>query len=281
MDREAGIFADQANVHRIEHVGRFFESRGPLNPTSSLRATGGCSDSCERPWPIKIFALGRFEVLRHDHPLRFSRKVQRKPLALLKALITLGGREVREDVLMDTLWPDAEGDAARVALTSALHRLRGLLDCDGAVVRQEGQLSLDDRFCWVDVWAVERVLGRAEAAADAKEDVRKAVGLFRRVSIGGEAPERLQRRLLRQIVRTARHCERSDALEASDWYEEGLRVDPCAEDLCRSLMTAYHRLGRPAAVEEVYRRCRTALADRYGKTPAPETEELFRALRST
>ena len=159
MDREAGIFADQANVHRIEHVGRFFESRGPLNPTSSLRATGGCSDSCERPWPIKIFALGRFEVLRNDQPLRFSRKVQRKPLALLKALITLGGREVREDVLMDTLWPDAEGDAARVALTSALHRLRGLLDCDGAVVRQEGQLSLDDRFCWVDVWAVERCAG--------------------------------------------------------------------------------------------------------------------------
>ena len=31
MDREAGIFADPAKVHRIEHVGRFFKSRGPLN----------------------------------------------------------------------------------------------------------------------------------------------------------------------------------------------------------------------------------------------------------
>ena len=29
-DREAGIFADPARVHRIEHVGRFFKSRGPL-----------------------------------------------------------------------------------------------------------------------------------------------------------------------------------------------------------------------------------------------------------
>jgi LuxR family transcriptional regulator, maltose regulon positive regulatory protein len=242
------------------------------------------------PWPIKIFALGRFEVRRNEQPLRFSRKVQRRPLALLRALIALGGREVREDTLMDTLWPDAEGDAARRALASALHRLRGLLDCDGAVVRQGGQLSLDGRFCWVDVWAAERLLGRAEAAADGKEDLRKAVGLFRRVFIGGrdvelseraEVPKSLGRRLLRQIVRTGRQCERSDLLEASDWYEEGLRVDPCAEDLCRSLMTAYHRLGRPAAVEEVYRRCRTALASQFGKTPSPETEGLFRALRST
>jgi FMN-dependent oxidoreductase (nitrilotriacetate monooxygenase family) len=35
MDREAGIFADPAKVHRIEHAGRFFRSRGPLNVVRS------------------------------------------------------------------------------------------------------------------------------------------------------------------------------------------------------------------------------------------------------
>jgi long-chain alkane monooxygenase len=35
MDREQGIFADPAKVHRIEHAGRFFKSRGPLNVTHS------------------------------------------------------------------------------------------------------------------------------------------------------------------------------------------------------------------------------------------------------
>jgi FMN-dependent oxidoreductase (nitrilotriacetate monooxygenase family) len=34
-DREAGIFADPAKVHRIEHEGRFFKSRGPLNVVPS------------------------------------------------------------------------------------------------------------------------------------------------------------------------------------------------------------------------------------------------------
>ena len=35
MDRAAGLFADPAKVHRIEHEGRFFKSRGPLNVVRS------------------------------------------------------------------------------------------------------------------------------------------------------------------------------------------------------------------------------------------------------
>jgi FMN-dependent oxidoreductase (nitrilotriacetate monooxygenase family) len=35
MDRERPMFADASKVHRIEHVGRFFRSRGPLNVVAS------------------------------------------------------------------------------------------------------------------------------------------------------------------------------------------------------------------------------------------------------
>ncbi len=35
VDREAAIFADHTKVHRIEHEGRFFKSRGPLNVVPS------------------------------------------------------------------------------------------------------------------------------------------------------------------------------------------------------------------------------------------------------
>jgi FMN-dependent oxidoreductase (nitrilotriacetate monooxygenase family) len=35
MDRATGVFADPAKVHRIEHAGRFFKSRGPLNVVRS------------------------------------------------------------------------------------------------------------------------------------------------------------------------------------------------------------------------------------------------------
>src|SRR5918995_1055369 len=35
MDRDAGVFADPHKVHRIDHEGRFFKSRGPLNVVRS------------------------------------------------------------------------------------------------------------------------------------------------------------------------------------------------------------------------------------------------------
>jgi DNA-binding SARP family transcriptional activator len=239
------------------------------------------------PWPIRIFTLGRFEVLRDGEPVRFARKVQRKPLALLKTLIAFGGRAVREDLVMDALWPDTEGDAARVALASALHRLRTLLRREQAILRQEGQLSLDARLCWVDVWAVERLLERAEAAADPRGLTRKAVSLYggtfldeREIELSQTTAlaERLRRRMLRQLVRIARHCELTTPADAVDWYEEALRVDPCAENVCRSLMAAYHRLERPADVMAAYRHCQTALAAIRGLAPSAETQGLFNTL---
>src|SRR5258705_441048 len=37
MDRAAGVFADPSKVHRIEHEGRFFRSRGPLDEAMAGR----------------------------------------------------------------------------------------------------------------------------------------------------------------------------------------------------------------------------------------------------
>ncbi len=247
------------------------------------------------PWAIKIFTLGRFAVLKEGRPLAFARKVQRKPLALLKAVIALGGRNVREDRLLDALWPDAEGDAARLALTSSVHRLRRLLGFDEAIVRQDNEVSLDARHCWVDVWAVERLLGRAETAAaraekdehgwaDAAQATERAAKLYQGAFLGGDADspwtasltDRLRRRLLRQIVLVGQQRERTAQWhQAAICYETGLRVDPCAEDVCRLLMLVYQRLGRPAEVQATYHVCREALASRLGVQPSRETEALL------
>jgi LuxR family transcriptional regulator, maltose regulon positive regulatory protein len=239
------------------------------------------------PWPIKILTLGRFDVLLDGEPVRFARKVQRKPLALLKALIAFGGQGVREELVMDALWPEAEGDAARVALASALHRLRGLLGREQAILRQEGRLSLDGRLCWVDVWAVDRLLGRAEKRASHPELIRRAADLYRGAFLDeGERDlpkatamvESLRGRLIRHLVRVGRQCEQANPQEAVDWYEEALRVDPCAEDACRGLMTVYHRLDRSTDVAVTYQRCRAALDAARGQAPSAATQGLFQTL---
>lgn len=264
----------------VEYVRGLVQRRGLVPETPPLEVETW-------PWPIKIFALGQLEVLRDGQPVRFAHKVQRKPLALLKALIPFGGRAVREDLVMDALWPDADGDAARVALASALHRLRRLLGHELAVLRQDGQLSLDARRCWVDVWAVERLLERAESAADPRPSTRRAIDLCRGASLDGRGEEipqmsalidRLRRRLLRQLVRIGQQCAQAARWqEAVEWYEEAIGVDPSAEDVYRRLMSAYRGLGRPIEVADTYRRCRAALATHLGTSPSAATRALLDA----
>ena len=115
------------------------------------------------PWPVKIYALGRFRVDIAGKPLTFSGKVQKKPLEMLKVLVAFGGDEVAEGRITDALWPEAEGDAVRLSFKSALHRLRQLIGNDEAVRVQDGKVSLDRRYCWADVWAFEKLMQDAEA----------------------------------------------------------------------------------------------------------------------
>lgn len=172
------------------------------------------------PWPVRIRTLGGFELTRNGEPLVFSRKVQRKPLALVKALVALGGRDVAEDRLSDALWPDADGDLARRSLETCLHRLRKLVGHEDVVRVRERRLTLDERTCWVDLWGVELAFTRVEAAFGAAADPESAERALR---AGEEAVasypghflptdetafalacrERVRRRYLRVAVETA------------------------------------------------------------------------------
>ena len=122
---------------------------------------------CENwPWPIKIFTLGQFIILNDDKPVQFAGKVQHKPLEMLKAILSIGDGEAPEEQLVDALWPDAEGDAAHQSLEITLHRLRRIMGSEKAVKRQGGQVSLDKRHCWVDIWAFDRIVENIQGIPD-------------------------------------------------------------------------------------------------------------------
>lgn len=109
------------------------------------------------PYPIKIYTLGKFEILINGKPLESSGKVQKKPLEMLKAIIALGSAApVPVEKIADKLWPDAEGDMAHQSFKFTVHRLRKLLGNEKAVRVQDGNVTLDMRYCWVDAWAEKR-----------------------------------------------------------------------------------------------------------------------------
>ncbi|MGD0233623.1 MAG: hypothetical protein ABSC55_03690 [Syntrophorhabdales bacterium] len=134
----------------VEHVRHMIRSR-------RLVPDGTAADIDAWPWAVKVFTLGGFEVRINDDPLMFTGKVQKRPLALLKVLIGLGGKDVPQDAIEDLLWPDAEGDAAHIAFKTALSRLRKLLNVDGAIEVKEGKLSLSKSSVWVDTRTLDSV----------------------------------------------------------------------------------------------------------------------------
>ena len=282
LDRGLSEDIDPANARHLVEIGHLVPP-GPDAPVTVW------------PRPVEIFALGRFEVRRAGRPLKFGRKVQKKPLELLKALVAFGGREVPAQRVGDVLWPELDGAAARHALTTTLHRLRQLVGCDQAIVLHEGRLSLDPERCWVDVYALEHVLdevlGRGEAAepdpgAD-RTAVERALNLYRGDLLEGEreavwgvsARERLRSKFLRFVLRAGEAEERAGAHQrAIDLYLRGLEVDGLAEDLYARLVAAYARLGRRAEALGAYERCRRTLEASLGIEPSERLETLRRNL---
>lgn len=245
------------------------------------------------PWPIRVNTLGRFAVVIDDKPLRFDKKAQKKPLELLKALIAFGGEDVSEQALIEALWFEAEGDAAAQALATTVHRLRRLLGAD-VLRRQEGRLSLDAGYCWVDTWALNGALARLEEASAAGE----LDGIGRRVEAvfrlyGGSflerdpaafwmlAPrERLRAKLLRVLVGTGQVlCQNGHRSRAVACYEKALEVEPLAEECYREIMRNYLAEGRQAEALRAYERCQKLLAAELGLSPSPETEALYQEIQ--
>lgn len=266
---------------------------------SLIKKFGVCAESADVedwPWPMRICTLGRFAIVIDDVPLRSHGKAQRRPLDLLKILVAMGGRDVASDSVVGALWPDSSGDAGH-AFESTLHRLRKLLGRDDAILLVEGKLSLNPQIVWVDVWALERQLVKAERAltdagqdggASASEIFEAILQLYRGHFLDGEGDEprilgmrdKLRSKFLRFLLLLGDHYEvQGQWTRSAELYQRGLELDNLAEELYHRLMITYQKRGQPAGALEVYRRCRQMLSVVLGAKPSKEIEALYQTLK--
>ena len=245
------------------------------------------------PWPLKIFTLGRFSLVKEGTPIRFSTKAQKKPLEMIKVLIAFGGRDVNKGQISDALWPDADGDKAERAFATTLHRLRRLLDNDHALQIQDGRLSLNPACCWVDCWTFERLLSQAEAASKSNEmahaiaQIDKALPIYKGAFLAGDTTvfwavsprERLRSKFLLAVNRRG-----SDLMATGQWeraaayYRRSLDVDDLAEETYQRLMQCLQHMGRKTDALSVYDRCRHTLHAAFDLEPSSETRAIYRSL---
>jgi DNA-binding SARP family transcriptional activator len=207
-----------------------------------------------------------------------------------------GGREVAGAAMCAALWPDSEADAADNALGITLQRLRKILGDERAVIQQGGKLSLDARRCWVDAWAFEALLDRAEAllrsernAGEVEQIAARICEANRGVFLANEPEQpwtlplrdRLRARVTRVVLLLGQRLEQGGGTEAAvELYRHALEQDNLTEALYQRLMGCHARLGQRAEAMAAYRRCRELLSIVLGIQPSAETEQLFRAIQS-
>jgi LuxR family transcriptional regulator, maltose regulon positive regulatory protein len=244
------------------------------------------------PWRVRVYTLGEFHVLVEDKALRFHHKTPRKPLTLLKVLIALGKVGVPEQKLIDVLWPEEEGDAARSAYKVALHRLRGLVG-ENAILIEAGIVSLNVKSCWVDSWEMERLVastGELLSHPDLGgllELTEKAARLYRGAFLAADsdaqwavsARERLRGRFIHLVEAVGKRFEAEHRWDqAIDWYLRGLQADDLSESFYQGLMRCYHQTNRRSEALSVFRRMRQTLSVTLGIAPSERSESLYRTL---
>jgi DNA-binding SARP family transcriptional activator len=246
------------------------------------------------PWPLRVHTLGGFAIERDGAPLKFARKAPKRLLDLLRLITALGGRRVDAPRAAAMLWPDAEGNEARDALKTMLHRTRSLLGADLLVVR-DGQIAFDEDLTWVDTWAFEHVCGRIEsllgarmapARVDDGELTMRRAQLFSlyRGHLFGEAElpswalaprDRLRARFIRSVDALGQRLEQIGRPEAAiALYRAALEQDNLAEELYQRLIACHLARGENAQALNAYRRCRELLSIVLGVPPSARTEAL-------
>jgi len=257
------------------------------------------------PWPLKINTLGKFELYKDGAPLTFSRKVQKKPLLLLKALIALGGRDIKEEQITDLIWPDSEGDAAHNAFKTTLYRLRHLIG-EEAILLQEGKASLNPSSCWVDTTVFELISRRADVFSrrsreeeensgeskglnDAMALAKMAMDIYRGHFLASDEDqtwtipyrERLRNRCLSLVTRLGEYLKETGNLEkALEVFQRALEIDPFAEEIYQQLMICYRHLHEHVKAAAVYERCKKTLHSS-GLQPSTKTEAIYRTIRDS
>lgn len=248
------------------------------------------------PWFLRVYTLGRFEIVKDGKPLRFKGKAQQKPLNLFKALITLGGRSISSLHLADILWQDADGDMQQKSLATTLHRLRRMLGKNDLIDFQDGHLSINAKYCWIDTWAFERLLSKAqhESERNAEQSLstaircaEKAIDLYK----GDFLPqnnmeyscvnmrEHLKSRFLRGVKLLGRNLEKTGQQEkAVLQYLRALEVDPMVEEFYQRLMIFYQQRGLNSDAVAVYKRCQKSFSSFLQVEPSAQTKAIYNSI---
>ena len=250
------------------------------------------------PCPVKIKTFGRFELTINEQDGLSCEKKQKRPLELLKVILSQGGRKVNKTRVCDILWPDSDGDASQSALSTNLQRLRRFLGDDRFIIVREGAISLNESFCWVDLWQLQALLQELSILWNRKwskmdqnlagELLCAALELHEAPFMSEEAEDppwslalriRFQKKLSGWCLALGRVLEdQGRQEEAVRYYLIGRSIEPVREELYQRLIICYLKLGLKAEAMSEFSLCREVMRKHFACEPSGKTRELFNSI---
>jgi predicted ATPase/DNA-binding SARP family transcriptional activator len=234
---------------------------------------------------VHVCLLGGFSVTVGGQLIEEHWRL-RKAKTLVKMLALAPRHWLHRDIVVESLWPDAEPEAASNNLHQIVHNIRRMMGAEsiaihGDVVRlcPAGELSVD-----VDLF--EEAAARARRSSNIAQ-LQDAIAIWtgpllpedQYASWAEEDRERLtETHAALVILLGSKLSESGDHEAALAMLEPLASARPIDEHLHRVLIATLAALGRRWEAVETYERLREALDEEYAAEPEPETKALYRRL---
>lgn len=233
------------------------------------------------PWRVQF--LGTFRATRNGKTAAFRTK---KTSSLFAYLAYYTGKRISKDLLVDSLWPEADAEKGRHSLRVALSSLRASFEAEDwdpaefiwsdrdTIELREGGFSTDVREFW------ERLATKTARQAS----LEAAVGIYQGQFLPGFSdPWILPQALELEESYAQAVCELID-LKAEDLPSSvaigrrALSQCPSREDLHLALMRAYARAGQSAQAVKQFEELEKMLDDTWGEMPSDEAHAILDSL---
>jgi two-component SAPR family response regulator len=241
-----------------------------------------------------VQTLGGFRVWCGDVQIEASVWSREKALHLFQFLVTMRGRYLHKEQIVDRMWPELDWDTGnrdfRVALSAvykALEPQRKPRSESRFIHSNDLTYGLSMDVIWIDADAFEASIRAGSGVLP--DDVGAAIGHYRaaiELYAGDYLPERryedwarteqerLQVLALGTMTALAELLVEKSPLESILLTQRVLGADPVWEDAYRVQMRAYQAQGNRPLALRAYQACVEVLDREFGVAPLPETREL-------
>lgn len=255
--------------------------------------------SAQRPQgrTLQIFTLGPFGMAAGARGISVDKWRRKQAATLLKYLVTCVGRAVRQETLIEQLWPGVDEEQGRGRLKVTVYFLRCELraaDMSEGVLETVGKAYVlrRDRV-WIDAHAFEQLIAEGSAHQD-KQSLDEALNCYEEAfqlyrgdymeedlyadwcAVERERLREVHSEMLTRMVDC--HALQGHFAKAAQVCRTALVRDVCRENFHFALMDNLARLGRIDQAAAQYQRCKKILAEELGVEPMPETQLLYQEI---